>query len=177
MVLQARLAGDTPAARMAVARAVQDLDPALPLSPMTSMRDDMSITLLPARMGAGFLGGFGTLALLLATIGVYGVTAFLVAQRTREIGIRTALGATGRQVVRHLMRDTLRLVIAGLGIGLAGGILVGAIVSRWLYGVGALDVRPLVGAGLVLVMVAVLGAWLPARRARGADPVAALRAS
>jgi predicted permease len=175
MVLQVRLAGDTPAEREAVRRAVQGLDPALPLSPVRSMRDDMAIILLPARAGAGLLGGFGGLALLLATIGVYGVTAFLVSQRTREIGVRTALGATARDVLRLMMRDTLTLVTVGLGLGLAGGIGVGAVISTWLYGVGALDPRPLAGAGAVLVTVALLGTWLPARRALRVDPVRALR--
>jgi len=175
MVLQVRLAGDTPAERDAVRRAVQGLDAALPLSPVRAMRDDMAITLLPARAGAGVLGGFGALALLLATIGVYGVTSFLVSQRTREIGVRTALGATAGDVLRLMMRDTLILVTVGLGFGLAGGIGVGAAISSWLYGVGALDLRPLAGAGAVLVTVALLGTWLPARRALGVDPVRALR--
>jgi predicted permease len=175
MVLQVRLAGDTPAERDAVRRAVQGLDPALPLSPVRAMRDDMAITLLPARAGAGVLGGFGALALLLATIGVYGVTSFLVSQRTREIGVRMALGATAGDVLRLMMRDTLTLVTVGLGLGLAGGIGVGAAISSWLYGVGALDLRPLAGAGAVLVTVALLGTWLPARRALGVDPVRALR--
>jgi len=175
MVLQVRLAGDTPAERDAVRRAVQGLDPALPLSPVRAMRDDMAITLLPARAGAGVLGGFGALALLLATIGVYGVTTFLVSQRTREIGVRTALGATASDVLRLMMRDTLTLVTVGLGLGLAGGIGVGAAISSWLYGVGALDLRPLAGAAAVLVTVALLGTWLPARRALRVDPVRALR--
>jgi predicted permease len=176
MVLQVRLAGDTPAEREAVRGAVQALDPALPLPAVRAMRDDMAITLLPARAGAGVLGGFGALALLLATIGVYGVTAFLVSQRTREIGVRTALGATAPDVLRLMMRDTLTLVTLGLGLGLAGGIGVGAAVSSGLYGVGALDPRPLAGAGAVLVTVALLGTWLPARRALRVDPVRALRA-
>jgi predicted permease len=176
MVLQVRLAGDTPGERAAVRRAVQDLDPAVPLPQVTAMRDDMAITLLPARLGAGFLGGFGALALLLATIGVYGVTAFLVGQRTREIGVRTALGATARNVMHLVMRDTLRLSTVGVVLGLAGGIAVGALISPWLYGVGALDPRPLVGAAAALVTVALLGAWLPARRALAVDPLTALRA-
>jgi predicted permease len=176
MVLQVRLAGDTPAEREAVRGAVQALDPALPLPAVRAMRDDMAITLLPARAGAGVLGGFGALALLLATIGVYGVTAFLVSQRTREIGVRAALGATAPDVLRLMMRDTLTLVTLGLALGLAGGVGVGAAVSSWLYGVGALDPRPLAGAGAVLVTVALLGTWLPARRALRVDPVRALRA-
>jgi len=176
MVLQVRLAEDTPGARTAVRQAVQELDPALPLPLMSSMDDDMGISLLPTRVGAGILGGFGAMALLLAIIGVYGVTAFLVGERTREIGVRSALGATAGQVVRLMMRDTLRLAAAGVALGLAAGIGVGALLSGWLYGVGAFDPRPLGGAGLVLLGVALVGTWLPARRALRIDPVTALRA-
>lgn len=175
MVLQARLRHDTPAERAAVREAVQRLDPALPLPEMTSMDDDMEIALLPARAGASVLGAFGALALLLATLGVYGVTSYLVGQRTSEIGIRTALGATRRDVLQLVMRDTLVLVLLGLGLGLAGGIGLGAVASRWLYGVGALDPAPLASACLVLLTVALLGTWLPARRAIKVDPLEALR--
>jgi hypothetical protein len=177
MVLQVRLAGDTPGARMAVRLAVQELDPALPLPVMTSMDNDIAISLLPTRVGAGVLAGFGAMALLLAIIGVYGVTAFLVGERTREIGVRSALGATAGQVVHLMMVDTLRLAATGVAIGLAAGIGVGALISGWLYGVGAFDPRPLGGAGLVLLVgVALVGTWLPARRALRVDPVTALRA-
>jgi ABC-type antimicrobial peptide transport system permease subunit len=176
MVLQVRLAEDTPGARMAVRQAIQELDLALPLPMMTSMEDDMAISLLPTRVDAGVLGGFGAMALLLAIIGVYGVTAFLVGERTREIGVRSALGATARQVVQLMMRDTLRLAAVGVALGLAAGIGVGALISGWLYGVGAFDPRPLGGAGLVLLGVALVGTWLPARRALRVDPVTALRA-
>ncbi|HEX7121491.1 MAG TPA: ABC transporter permease [Gemmatimonadaceae bacterium] len=177
MVLQVRVREDTPAIRDAIRTTVQALDRGLPLTMVRSMQDDMAISLLPARAGTGFLTGFGALALLLATIGIYGVTAFVVGQRAREIGVRTALGATGSNVLRLMMRETLVLVIAGLVLGLVGSIGVGAVLSSWLYGVGALDPRPLVGAGAVLLTVALLGTWVPARRALRVDPVVALRAS
>lgn len=177
MVLQVRVRDDTPAMRDAIRSTVQALDRGLPLTTVHSMQDDMAISLLPARAGAGFLAGFGALALLLATIGVYGVTAFLVGQRTREIGVRTALGATGSNVLTLMMRETLVLVTIGLVLGLVAAIGAGALLSSWLYGVGAFDPRPLVGAGGVLLTVALLGTWLPARRALRVDPVVALRAS
>jgi predicted permease len=175
MVLQVRLANDTPAERAAVRRAVQALDPGLPLPPVTTMEDDMRISLLPARLGAGLLGAFGGLALFLASLGVYGVTAYLVGQRTAEIGIRTALGATGGSVLALMMRDTLTLVALGSSLGLAGGIGVGRVAASWLYGVGALDPFALGGAVGVLFTVALFGTWLPARRALAVDPVRALR--
>jgi predicted permease len=176
MVLQVRLASDAPGGRSAVRAAVQEADPALPLGPMTSMEQDMRLTMLPARVGAALLMAFGALALFLATIGVYGVTAYLVGQRTAEIGIRTALGATTRSVLGLMMRDTTVLVLIGLGMGLLAGIGLGAVISGWLYGVGALDPRALGGASSVLLVVALLGIWLPARRALKIDPIRALRA-
>jgi len=175
MVLQVRLATDTPAERAAVRRAVQGLDPGLPLPTVTAMADDMRISLLPARLGAGLLGAFGALALFLAALGVYGVTAYLVGQRTVEIGIRTALGASAGNVLRLVMGDTLLLVAVGCGVGLIGGIGVGRIAASWLYGVGALDPLALGSALAVLAAVGLLGAWLPARRALAVDPIRALR--
>jgi ABC-type antimicrobial peptide transport system permease subunit len=139
------------------------------------MADDMRISLLPARLGAGLLGAFGALALFLAALGVYGVTAYLVGQRTVEIGIRTALGASAGNVLRLVMGDTLLLVAVGCGVGLIGGIGVGRIAASWLYGVGALDPLALGSALAVLAAVGLLGAWLPARRALAVDPIRALR--
>jgi len=175
LVLQARLARDTPGERAAIRQAVQALDPSLPLPPVTTMTDDMRYALLPARLGAGLVSAFGALALFLASLGVYGVTAYLVGQRTAEIGVRTALGATAAGVLALMMRDTTRLVALGAALGLLGGIGVGRLASGWLYGVGALDPAALAGAITVLFAVALAGAWLPARRALRVDPVLALR--
>jgi predicted permease len=175
MVLQVRLADDTPAARAALRQAVQGLDPALPLPAVTTFADDMGLSLIPARAGAALLGTFGALALFLAAIGVYGVTAYLVGQRTAEIGIRAALGATRFDVLRLMMWDTLVLVAIGLGLGLAGGVGLGRVASSWLYGVGALDPAALAGASAVLLGVALAGTWLPARRALAIDPIQALK--
>jgi ABC-type antimicrobial peptide transport system permease subunit len=176
MVLQVRLASEAPSGRAAVRAAVQEADPALPLGAMTTMAQDMRLPLIPAQVGAVLLTAFGLLALCLATIGVYGVTAYLVGQRTAEIGIRTALGATARTVLGLMMRDTAMLVLVGLGMGLLAGIGLGTLISGWLYGVGALDPRALGGASAALLVVALLGIWLPARRALRIDPIRALRA-
>jgi putative ABC transport system permease protein len=175
MVLQVRLTHDTPAERAALRRVVQSLDPALPLPAVTPFAEDMGLALLPARLGALLLGAFGALALFLAAIGVYGVTAYLVGRRSAEIGIRSALGATHRQVLQLMMRETLGLVAIGLALGLAAGIALGKVVSSWLYGVGALDPAALGGAALVLLGVAVAATWIPARRALTVDPIRALR--
>lgn len=175
MVLQVRVARDAPAEREAVRAAVQAIDPALPIGAMHSMDDDMHISMLPARIGAILLAAFGALALFLATIGVYGVTAYLVGQRTMEIGIRSALGASARSVLGLMMRETIALVLVGLGVGLVAGVALGALVSSWLYGVGALNPVALGGASSLLLAVATAGTWLPARRALAVDPIQALR--
>ena len=132
--------------------------------------------MLPARLGAGLISVFGGLALLLAAIGVYGVTAYVVGQRTSEIGIRTALGAPTGRVMRGLMGETLGVVGIGAVLGLAGGIAIGTVASSSLYGVGAFDVPTLLGATGLLIGIAVVGTWLPARRALRLDPIEALRA-
>jgi ABC-type antimicrobial peptide transport system permease subunit len=175
MVLQVRLANGTAVERMGVRTAVQAIDPALALGAVATMDDDMRLSLLPTRIGASLLGAFGILALFLATIGVYGVTAYLVGQRTAEIGIRSALGATSRNVLGLMMRDTVKLVLIGLGLGLAGGIGIGAVISGWLFGVKPVDPLALGGASAVLVSVAVLATLVPARRALRVDPIKALR--
>jgi putative ABC transport system permease protein len=176
MVLQVRLATDSPGERAAVRAAVQATDPGLPLGPVTSMADDMRLTMIPARVGAALLSAFGLLALFLAAIGVYGVTSYLVGQRTAEIGIRAALGATGANVLWLMMRDTVVLVLVGLGGGLAGGMALGTLIAGWLYGIGPLDPRALAGASATLLVVALAGIWFPARRALRVDPLTALRA-
>jgi ABC-type lipoprotein release transport system permease subunit len=127
MVLQVRLRRNSPAERATVRAAVQEIDPALPLGIMTTFEDDMRLTMLPARVRAALLGAFGVLALFLATLGVYGVTAYLVGQRTSEIGIRSVLGATPRGVLGLMIRETVVLVVVGLALGLAGGIALGTL--------------------------------------------------
>lgn len=141
------------------------------------LRQDLSYALRQLRRSPGFAAvAVGSLGLGIgANVALFGI-ARTVGRRTREIGIRTALGATTRQVVRVMMRDTLTLAVSGVGLGLLAGIGVGALISGWLYGVGPFDPRPLGGAGLVLLGVALAGTWLPARRALRVDPVAALRA-
>jgi len=176
VVVQARLRQDTPAARTAFRDAVQSVDPGLPLASVQSAHDAMAISLLPARVGALLLGAFGAVALLLSTIGVYGVTAYVVGQRTHEVGIRTALGASSAAVLRQLMTETLRVVLVGLVIGVGAGALIGKIASSWLYGVSGFDPVAFLGASALLTLVAGLGTWLPARRALRVDPMQAMRA-
>ncbi|HYJ78067.1 MAG TPA: ABC transporter permease [Longimicrobiaceae bacterium] len=176
MVLHVRTAGDPAALARPVAAAAQALDPALPLAEPGTMRDQLRVALLPARIGAWVLGAFGTLALLLAAVGIYGVISYAVSQRTREIGIRAALGAGRAAIVRLVLADSFRVVAVGLAVGLALALLAGRAASTWLYGVSPADPAVLLGTPLVLAAVALLASWVPARRAARADPMLALRA-
>ena len=119
---------------------------------------------------------FAGVALLLAAVGIYGVMSYTVAQRTQEIGIRVALGATPASVLSMVLRDGLRLVVAGLAIGVAAGLALTRLVSSMLYGVSATDGATYAAIAVVLGAVAVIAIVIPARRATRVDPMLALRA-
>ncbi|HEX8211570.1 MAG TPA: ABC transporter permease [Longimicrobium sp.] len=176
MTLHVRAAGDPATLARAVQREVAALDPALPVPAPKTMREQLRRALLPAQLGAAILGGLGALALVLAAVGIYGVVSFAAGQRTREIGIRTALGAPRVAVVKLVMGANLRVVALGLAVGTVLAIVVGKLASGMLYGVTAADPALLLGAPAVLMSVALLASWLPARRASRVDPVVALRA-
>ena len=131
---------------------------------------------LPALLSAFLLSTFAVLALGLAVIGLYGVVSYAVNTRTREVGIRMALGASAPAITRLLTGNGLRLVLVGSGIGLILSLLVTRLLSRLLVGIDPVDPITFVAAPLVLVATAVLGAYVPARRASRTNPVAALRA-
>jgi ABC-type antimicrobial peptide transport system permease subunit len=122
------------------------------------------------------LGAFAGSALLLSLLGIYGVTAYSVAQRTQEIGIRIALGAREQGVVRLMVRRSVLTALLGLAIGIAGAVAATRILTNQLYGVSALDPTTFVLVGSVLLVAATLSSWLPARRASRVDPAVALRA-
>jgi putative ABC transport system permease protein len=121
------------------------------------------------------LGGFAGLAVVLAAIGLYGVISYSVAQRTQEIGIRVALGASGSQVVAMVMGQGLRLAALGLAIGLALALMLKSVLRGFLVGVSTADPATLAITALVLLIVAVLASYVPARRAARLDPMVALR--
>jgi predicted permease len=131
--------------------------------------------LFQARIGVALLSAFGLLALGLASIGLYGILAYAVNQRHREIGLRMALGASQPSVLRLILKQGMSLVLMGVLIGLTAAILVGRLLRRMLYGVDASDPVSLVGAALMLLGVALLACYLPARRATRVDPLVALR--
>jgi ABC-type antimicrobial peptide transport system permease subunit len=135
----------------------------------------MGIALLPARLGGSVLGLFGLLGLVLAGVGVYGVMAYSVSMRTREMGIRVALGADRERVLRLVVGEGMKLTLLGAALGLAAAAAASRLVAGLLYGVPALDPVAFVGVPVILVAVATLAVWLPARRAARTDPMRALR--
>jgi predicted permease len=177
MTLQVRTAGDPNGMVGVVKRELQNLDPALPAYDVKTLTEHMSVSLLPAQLGASLLGIVGMLALMLAAIGIYGLTAFSVVQRTREIGIRMALGAQTTDIIRLAMRQGLALTFIGLIIGLIGAFLLSGVLSEFLYGVSQMDPITYVGITIILGAVAILACYLPARRATKVDPMISLRQS
>jgi ABC-type antimicrobial peptide transport system permease subunit len=131
--------------------------------------------LMPERLVATLSAFFGALAVMLAAIGLYGVTAYAVARRTGEIGIRMALGARQSDVQWHVMRETMVLVVVGALAGIGSALAASRVAVSLLYGVSASDPVAIAGALSVLVTAALLAGWIPARRASRVDPMVALR--
>ncbi len=159
----------------AVRRELQQLDPNLPIASTKTMTENLSFALLPARLAASVLGSFGLLALALAAIGLYGVMSYSVLRRTRELGIRLALGAQVKDIHRLVMGHGINLVLLGVGIGLVVSFAVMRLLKNLLFGVSATDPLTFIIVGAVLLMVALLACYLPARRATKVDPLTALR--
>jgi predicted permease len=165
LTLVARTEGDPWTVLAALRRAVQELDPTLPIYDAKTLTEHMNIPLFPAKMAAGVLAAFGVLALLLAAIGIYGVMSYVVAGRTREIGLRMALGAQTADVLRLILRQGMLLAALGAIIGLVIGLGGGRLLKTLLYGVSATDPVTFVAVTLLLGSVTLLACWLPAYRA------------
>ncbi len=175
MNLEVRAAGDLAALVAAIRSEVRAIDPAIPLADVLTLETIRERSLSQERLIASLLAGCGGVALLLAAIGIYGVMAFAVAQRTREIGIRMALGARAGDVAAAVLRRCALLALAGLAIGLAAAAALSRLVASLLYGVSPRDPAVLAGSSLALVLTALLAGYLPARRASRIDPATALR--
>ena len=175
LLLHIRTDADPALVLPALRAAVTELDPNLPLFDVRTIDDHMRISTFLARMAASMLALFGILGLLLATVGLYGVIALNAALRTREIGVRMALGARRGQVVRLLVRDGIVLGAAGIAAGLALAFGAGRLVAGQLTGVSGSDPVSFWGTAAVLAAVVALASVLPARRAARLDPLAALR--
>jgi len=176
LVLVARTSGEPLALAAAARTAIHGVDPGQPIIAISTMRAAIGDSLAQRRLVLILVGGFAAAALLLTGLGVYGVASTTVAQRTRELGIRMALGADRRRVVREVLSGPARLVALGLFLGLAGTWPAGRAVQRMLYGVRPMDPLVLGGVSMLLLAVAVLAGYLPARRATRVDPMIALRA-
>ncbi|HEU4631285.1 MAG TPA: ABC transporter permease [Gemmatimonadaceae bacterium] len=159
----------------ALRRSVRSVDPGQPVYRVLTMEEVVNESLADRRLHLWLLGGFAAVALLLAAAGLYGVISYLVAQRTREIGIRVALGAQPGDVVRLVMRHGALLTLAGVAAGLVGAFFLTRLLSSLLYGVSARDPVVFGGFAAALAAVALLATWVPARRATRVDPVVALR--
>jgi putative ABC transport system permease protein len=157
-------------------QAVRAVDPVQPVFDAMSMRRLLHERTIGLQYIASIMAVFGGLALVLALVGVYSVMAFLVSQRTHEIGVRIALGANRRDVFRLTMGQTSRLTAIGIGIGLVVSMLLGQFMEASLFGAIANDLRLQGGLALVLVVAALLAGYFPARRAAGINPILALRA-
>jgi ABC-type antimicrobial peptide transport system permease subunit len=140
-----------------------------------TLTSHLGIALMPARLAGGSLAVCGGVGLLLASVGIYGVLSYSVAQRTRESGIRMAIGAARGEGVGLVMRQGLTMVAMGAAIGLALAFGAAQLIRGLLYGGNALDPVTFVGVPLVLAAVAALAIWVPARRAAAVDPVRAMR--
>jgi ABC-type antimicrobial peptide transport system permease subunit len=169
--------GTLPAAELVATarRAALELDPDLVILEAKTMNEHLALLLFAPRMAAGLLTVFGALALLLATIGLYGMVSYAVARRTREVGIRAALGASRTDIVRLMTAGGMRLIGIGIGVGLALAAGVSWLLSGFLYGIRATDAATFVAVPAVLAIVGFIAAWVPARRAAAVDPITALR--
>ena len=176
MLLVRVASGDPLALVSAIKREIQAIDPAQPVAQISTMEKNIGASLAARRLIMSLLGAFASLALLLASVGLYGVMALSVTQRTRELGIRMALGAARRDVFRLVLGQGVFLVALGIILGLIGAVAASRAFGSVLYNVGALDLPAFAIAIISLISVALVACVLPARRATQVDPMIALRA-
>ncbi len=159
----------------AIARAVGEVDPSLPVADVKTLDALVSESVAEPRANAFLLSLLATLALVLSAVGVYGVLSYSVAQRTREIGLRMALGAGSSEILRQLLLEGLAVVGSGIAAGLLGAFFLARVLASLLYGVTPRDPITFVGVPLLLLAIALIATWIPARRATRVEPVVALR--
>jgi len=175
MDIAVRTTGDPRQYVGAIRRAIQSVDADQPMSSVRDLDEMVSASLGQRRMSTVLLGTFAGIALVLACIGLYGVMAYSVSQRAREMGIRMALGARHLDVMGLVLRQGMTLVLAGIAIGVVAALLLTRVMASQLYDVRATDPATFVGVALLLAGVAFLATYLPARRATHVDPVVTLR--
>jgi predicted permease len=174
-VLFVKTAGNPGAIVSAVQQAVRALDVNVPLYEIRTIAEHLQLATVLQRNIAGMLGAFGALALLLAMVGLYGVVAATVAQRTPEIGMRMALGANRLDIATLVLKQSLALTLAGVAFGLAGAFAITRLFKSLLIGVSATDGVSFAGTAALLALVSLVATYLPARRAAALDPTQALR--
>jgi len=154
---------------------VHNIDPNQPITAIRSMEENIAQSISQPRFRTVLLAVFAGIALVLAAVGIFGVMAYSVAQRTRELGLRMALGASRSQVLQLVLAHGVRLTLIGVAIGLAGTFLLTRYVSSLLFNVPAYDPMTLVGVVAALIVISLCACYLPARRATLVDPIVALR--
>ena len=173
--LVARAAGDPRALLASIRQISRQLDPKVPITDLETLEEKTSVSLLLPRAAGKLFGLLGLLGLVLASVGLYGVIAYGVSQRTHEIGVRMALGAERRRISRLIMGPGLLLVLVGVALGWAGAFALTRLLATILYGVSATDPFTFTAVAIVLVFVAMAACYIPARRATKMDPMVALR--
>ena len=174
--LVVRTRGEETAIAPAVRAAFREVDPNLPLADVNSLLRIRSLKTVGMQFVAALMAAFAGIGLFLSAIGIYGVMAYSVTQRTREIGVRMALGATSREVMGMTLRDAMTLAAAGLGIGLVAAFGLAKVMVANLFGVVQIDALTFASFAVVLALVAMVAGSVPARRAMRVDPISALRA-
>jgi putative ABC transport system permease protein len=174
MILTVRSAQDPRSLGSAVRREIQAIDPDQPIAAVRTLETVAEESIAPRRMSVVLLGAFAGIALLLASVGIYGVISYVVVQRTHEIGVRMALGAQQSDVLRLIVGHALKLVAIGTFIGLVLAAMSTRALSALLYNVGAFDAATFIFVTIALAAVALLASYIPAIRATRSDPVIAL---
>ncbi|HKO19610.1 MAG TPA: ABC transporter permease [Acidobacteriaceae bacterium] len=175
MTYQLRTTLSTAALAPTLRITVQSIDRDLPVTRLRTQREQINATLQMERAVAALTSGFGVLALALACVGIYGIMAYSVAQRTSEIGIRLAMGAQPRQVRSMILRESTWLALAGIAVGASAALGLTQVVKSMLYGIKPYDPFSLISGALILLGVALAASWIPAKRAAGVQPMRALR--
>ena len=175
MTLLVRVKKDWSEATSSLRRELLAMDTELPVYDLKPLKDGLAVWFIGRTLLASVVGTLGVLGLLLASLGLYGVVAYQVSRRTKEIGIRIALGAERPTIIRLVVRQGLLLVLIGTGLGLGLAVATTRLIARLLFGISPLDPAAIIGVAVLLIGVALVACYLPARRATRVDPMVALR--
>jgi len=175
LVFAVRCAGEPSQMANTLRQAIRSVDDTLPIYRVTPMSEYVAATMANRRLALILLGSFAAIALILSVVGIYGVTEYTVAQRTREIGIRMALGAQSPQVLRLLLRQGVTLSLAGVAVGTLSSFALVGFLRSLVFGVSIADPATLFSASAILTSAAVLACWVPSRKVMSVDPIIALR--